>query len=114
MRDVTKMPGWADMLRMVCEPHEDYIWRVWIEPNGSVRVSYIGHCPIDTPRKAVYQTFESLPEWMKDRLAVLNMMPPNPTDSVVFGVGRRVDETTWWVVESAEERMRGTNARGQG
>ena len=100
------------MLKMVCNPHEDYIWRVWIDPDGTVVMSYIGYCPIDTKRRLEYQTVEDLPEWVKDRLAVLNMMPPDPNDSVVFGVGRRVDETTWWVVEPAEERMRGTNAGG--
>ena len=111
MRDITKMPGWVDMLKMVCEPYEDYIWRIQVQPEGHITMSYIGYCPIDTPRIASYSSLEKLPEWIKDRIAVLNMMPPNPTDSIVFGVGRRVNEETWWVVEPAEERMRGTDAR---
>lgn len=76
-------------------------------------MNYIGYCPIDTNRRLEYLTLEEIPEWVKNRLAVLNMMPPNPTDSIVFGVGRRVDAVTWWVVEPAEERLRGTDARGK-
>ena len=107
MRDIRTLPGWVDMLHMVCEPYEDYIWRVVVSPDRSVVTNYIGYCPIDTEPRVEYQSFENLPEWVKDRIAVLNMMPPNPTDSVVFGVGRRVDETTWWVVEPAGSRLHG-------
>ncbi len=110
MTEDKRYPAWADMLNMVCHAHEDYVWRIKMEPEGKVVMSYIGYCPVDTPRLIVYSSFEKIPEWVKDRLAVLNMMPPNPTDSAVFGVGRRVDEDTWWVVETAEERLRGTNA----
>jgi hypothetical protein len=110
--DVAKLPAWVDMFHMICEPYEDYIWRVSFEKNGAIDVRYIGYCPIDTPRREVYRTFESLPEWMKDRLAVLNMMPPDPLSSVVFGVGRRIDETTWWVVEPGRARLSGTDTRG--
>jgi hypothetical protein len=108
--DITRQRGWADMLQMVCHAYEDYIWRIQMHPDRSIVMSYIGYCPIDTPRRVEYPTIEDIPEWVKDRLAVLNMMPPNPTDSVVFGVGRRVDASTWWVVEPAEERLRGTDA----
>ena len=102
------------MARMViCNENEDYIWRVEVLPDGSVTMQYIGYCPIDTEKSLEYQSYEELPEWAKDRMAVLNMMPPHPNESVVFGVGRRIDATTWWIVEQPEERLRGNDTRSE-
>ena len=105
--------GRSSIARMICAENEDYIWRVYKKPNGSIAMQYIGWCPIDTEHDLEYQSYGELPEWVKDRLAVLNMMPPHPNDSVVFGVGRRVDLDKWWIVEPAEERLRGTRTGGE-
>ena len=110
MTEVVNQLGQFRLLEMVCNPHEDYIWRVLVCPDGSVVMSYIGYCPIDTQRRLEYSSVNMLPEWAKDRMAVLNMMPPNANESVIFGVGRRIDETIWWIVEPAEERLHGTDA----
>jgi hypothetical protein len=89
-------------LRMMCDPAEDYVWRVIFWDTSSIGVEYIGNLPIDCKRSAYYYTFDTLPEWVKDRIAVLNMLPPDPNESVVYGVGRRVDEVTYWIVQPME------------
>ena len=89
-------------LRMICNVDEDYVWRVMFTPDNSIYMTYIGFSPIDSSREYRYDTYDDAPEWVKDRLAVLNMMPPNPKDSPVFGVGRRIDPDTFWIVQPME------------
>lgn len=86
-------------LKMICAPESDYVWRVHIKSDTSVEVKYIGYNPIDGKRSTVYATFDMIPDWMQGRIAVLRMMPPDPQESVVFGVGRRVSEDVYWVVQ---------------
>jgi hypothetical protein len=88
------------MLRMICDPENDVVWRVTVG-DPDVRMSYIGYVkrrPYDYEVRE-YSSIDKTPEWVKDRIAVLNMMPPNPNESVVYGVGRRVDRNTFWIVE---------------
>lgn len=86
-------------LHMICDPDTDFVWRIEEKDNGSVESIYIGFCPIDSERTKTYTTSQELPEWIQDRVAVLRMMPPDPNKSIVYGVGRRVSETIYWVVE---------------
>lgn len=86
-------------LSMICTPESDYVWRVHMLPRGRVEIKYIGYNPIDEERTKVYSTFEEIPEWIRGRVAVLQMMPADPQESVVFGVGRRVSEDVYWVVQ---------------
>jgi hypothetical protein len=85
-------------LRMVCDDELDYPWRVTMQPCGAVHLSYIGYLPIDGPRAQSYNTIEDAPSWVQDRVAVLNMLEPNPHTSKVFGVGRRINGSVYWVV----------------
>jgi len=48
---------------------------------------------------AHFNTPEDMPEWMRDRLAVLMMMSYEPPTKLVTGVGRRIDERIFWVIE---------------
>ena len=86
-------------LHMICDPEKDYIWRIELHEGGSVTSKYIGFCPIDEDRDIEYQDISDVPDWIQHRIAALRMMPPNPNDSVVYGVGRRVDESIYWVVQ---------------
>lgn len=88
-----------EWLAAVCEPESDMVWRLEEKEDGSVEAIYIGFGPIDSDRIKLYANFGSLPEWMQDRVAVLRMMPCDPHESVVFGVGRRIAEETFWVVQ---------------
>jgi hypothetical protein len=86
------------MLRMICDPENDVVWRVTVG-DPDVTMSYIGYLKRHDYKSIEYSTLDKAPEWVKDRLAVLNMMPSNPNESVVYGVGRRVDRNTFWIVE---------------
>jgi hypothetical protein len=86
-------------LRMVCDPMQDYVWRVSIGLDNAIRSTYIGFCSIDGSRTYTYYPPETAPDWLIDRLAVLQLMPPDPESSVVFGVGRRIDDRVYWVVQ---------------
>jgi len=98
IRDVQRSPGWVNMLRMICDPDQDVVWRVTVG-DPEVRMSYIGYVKRYDYSAREYSTLDNAPEWVKHRLAVLNMMPANPNESVVRGVGRRVDHNTFWIVE---------------
>jgi hypothetical protein len=86
------------LMHMVCNPDADFIWRIEERNDGTVESMYIGFLPIDSGRVTHYNSGDDLPEWIKDRIAVLRMLPPKSTESVVFGVGRRIDTNIFWVV----------------
>jgi hypothetical protein len=90
------------LMEMVCNPAEDYLWRLYIDESDSVIMEYIGSVPITTDRKILYPCLDMCPEWVKDRVAVLYMLPPNPIDSIVFGVGRRTGPHSFWIVAPGE------------
>jgi hypothetical protein len=104
VHEIRNHPGWRGMLQMICDPEQDVVWRVAFHANGSLNMSYIGYVkrrPHDYEVRE-YSSIDKTPEWVKDKLAVLNMMPPNPNESVVYGVGRRVDHRTFWIVEPSD------------
>jgi hypothetical protein len=89
----------ADMVLEMAAADTDAFWRIEEFADGQVRSMYIGFAPIDSKRVIDYNSSSDLPEWVKDRVAVLRMLPCDPTNSVVFGVGRRISEHVFWVVE---------------
>lgn len=102
---VSRIPGvatcalTASMVLTMAKSDTDAVWRVEERPDGRVETMYIGFSPIDSERVILYEDSSELPEWVKDRVAVLRMMPCDPVTSVVFGVGRRISEHVFWVVE---------------
>lgn len=50
-------------------------------------------------QEGVYEDASKLPDWIQDRIAVLSMMSTEPPTKFVEGVGRRIDEHVFWVVE---------------
>lgn len=89
------------MVLAMAKSDTDEVWRVEEYPTGAVETMYIGFSPIDSERVILYEDSSELPEWINDRVAVLRMMPCNPVTSVVFGVGRRISEHVFWVVEGS-------------
>lgn len=85
-------------LYMICDIAIDYVWRVEVRGNDSVKLEYIGYIPIPGDRVKVYSTLDKAPEWVQDRLAVLRLMKADPIESAVYGVGRRVAENSFWIV----------------
>ena len=89
-------------LAMVCDPENDYVWRVDIHKDGGVTCKYIGYITIDTAQTVEYQSLQETPEWVQNGVAVLRMLPADIDLSLVKGLGRRISEDLFWVVQPME------------
>lgn len=78
---------------------DDKLYRVVIQ-NGKVSVSCFGMDLLDPQAQGEYDSVDDLPKWVQDRLAVLMITPAEPPTYEVQGVGRRIDEFTYWVYAS--------------
>ena len=76
--------------------HDDNTYRISVFPDG-VDVVCFGLESVDSVLEGHYDRIDDLPDWVKERLAVLNMMPPTPPTNSVDGVGRRISAHVYWV-----------------
>ena len=53
---------------------------------------------LDVHLDKYYNHVDDLPNWVKERLAVLMMTSPTPPTEPVEGVGRRISENIFWVI----------------
>jgi hypothetical protein len=44
-----------------------------------------------------YNSVNDLPKWMQEKLALLMMTSAKPPTEEVDGVGRRIDDTVYWL-----------------
>jgi hypothetical protein len=95
-------PEGCTFLHMLTGPENEYVWRVALQPDDTVKCRYLGTAPIDTDSEVSYPTISDAPEWMQNHVAVLNMLEENPHTSLIEGVGRRVSATVFWVVQPLE------------
>ena len=80
------------------EPTPDTLHRVSIrEDMNTVDVLTLGMC-VDDPMDGVY-TLEQLPVWMQEKISVLAICDPTPPNESIKGVGKRVNESTYWIYE---------------
>lgn len=89
----------AGLLHMhdVTDPiHDDNTYRISVFPDG-VDVICFGLESVDSQLEGHYDGIDLLPNWVKERLAVLNMMPATPPTNTVDGVGRRISAHVYWV-----------------
>ena len=77
-------------------PHDDNTYRVSVFPDG-VDIVCFGLESVDSQLEGHYDRIDDLPDWVKERLAVLNMMPSTPPTNSVDGVGRRISAHVYWV-----------------
>lgn len=77
-------------------PHDDNIYRVSVFPDG-VDIVCFGLESVDSCLEGHYDDANDLPNWVKERLAVLNMIPSTPPTNEVDGVGRRISGHVYWV-----------------
>ena len=83
--------------------YDKAVYRVAFDPGTSyVDVFSIGIDSVDSSLCGKYKSQEALPEWMRDRLAVLNIMSAKPPTTEVEGVGRRIDANVFWVYAEKE------------
>ena len=96
-----------DITTATCELHpektawmsmvgDDNIYRVQMKPDG-IYVVCFGLESIDSCLSGHYDRIDDLPNWVKERLAILNMMSSTPPTNEVEGVGRRISERVYWV-----------------
>lgn len=75
---------------------DDSIYRVSVFPDG-VDVVCLGLESVDSCLEGHYDQIDDLPNWVKERLAILNMIPPTTPTQEVEGVGRRISGHVYWV-----------------
>lgn len=65
--------------------------------DGSVTIINFSLEMLDNDISGWYSEVDLLPDWVKDRLALLMMVDPTPPTKYVDGVGRRISETVFWI-----------------
>ena len=65
--------------------------------DGSVTIINFSLEMLDNDVSGWYSEVDLLPDWVKDRLALLMMVDPTPPTKYVDGVGRRISETVFWI-----------------
>ena len=65
--------------------------------DGSVTIINFSLEMLDNDVSGWYSEVDLLPDWEKDRLALLMMVDPIPPTKYVDGVGRRISETVFWI-----------------
>ena len=76
----------------------DTVYRVVLnEETKLVHVISFGMEKVEVSPERVYNSANDLPKWMQERVALLMMTSAKPPTEEVDGVGRRIDETTYWL-----------------
>lgn len=75
---------------------DEKIYRVSIFPDG-VDVICLGLDSVDSTLEGHYDHVDDLPDWVKERIAVLSMMSATPPTKVIEGIGRRISKSVYWV-----------------
>ena len=84
----------ADMV--MDKVHDDNIYRVSVFPDG-IDIICFGLSSIDSHINGHYDRSDDLPNWVKERLAVLMITSGTPPTQEVAGVGRRISSHVYWV-----------------
>lgn len=80
------------------EAYDNSTYRVMIHSaTKNVEVMCFGMSPVDKSVEGVYDSYDQLPEWMRDRLAGLSILPIPPPPQDVDGVGTRISGNIYWV-----------------
>ena len=75
---------------------DDNIYRVGIFPDG-IDVMCFGLSSVDSGIDGHYDLSDDLPDWVKERLAVLMILSSTPPTPEVAGIGRRISSHVYWV-----------------
>lgn len=76
---------------------KDYYRVAFDTVQAKISVTYLGIESVDDSLSSDYDCVEQLPQWMQERLAMLNMLSYEPPTEIVDGVGRRISKSTYWV-----------------
>jgi len=79
---------------------DDKLYRVQVQRDtNNIEVTCIGIARVDAKAEGMYCSVDALPKWVQERLAVLMVASHKPVTTFIDGVGRRIDETTYWIVQ---------------
>ena len=83
------------------DTQRDPMYRVILDGSGenSIKVQCIGMYCVDSMVDGSYSGMEELPQWMQEKVALLMMTSYIPPTIDVKGVGRRINERTFWVYQ---------------
>ena len=84
-------------LQMVTDQPASTIYRIHIEHDNAVDVTCIGLESVDSALEGTYDSLDTLPEWVQERIAVLSMLSATPPTQDIPSVGRRITNRTYWV-----------------
>lgn len=84
------------MAEMLTERDDDNIYRVSIFPDG-IDIVCFGLSSVDSELEGHYDDTDALPQWVKERLAVLMITSVTPPTQEVAGIGRRISSHVYWV-----------------
>lgn len=76
------------------------LWRVTYEVGVPIHAVSID-LPVsdEDGTEHTFPSWEDLPEWMQDRIRALGMITGKPPTGWIDGIGRRMSDTVYWVVE---------------
>ena len=83
-------------LKMAAAEHDDNVYRVVVFHDG-VDVMCFGLASVDSHIDGHYDSPDDLPNWVKERLAVLMITTGTPPTTEVVGIGRRISNHVYWV-----------------
>jgi len=86
----------ATLMDMETEVHDDNIYRVSVFPDG-IDILCFGLSSVDSGIDGHYDKTDDLPNWVKERIAVLMITSGTPPTQEVAGVGRRISSHVYWV-----------------
>jgi hypothetical protein len=87
---------------MICDELKEELWRLEHIGDDQWHMIYLGWPKIEPPRELVFSGAE-MPEWVKNRLAVLRMLDIGFDNSKVGGVGARIRADEYWVVKTESD-----------
>ena len=65
---------------------------------NSIEVTCLGMNCVDQECEGLYDLEDDeIPEWLEEKLSVLMLCDHTPTTEPVEGIGRRIDEHTFWI-----------------
>lgn len=76
------------------------LWRVTLKPGAPIQAVSID-MPIsdEDGTEHSFADWDALPEWMQDRIRALGMITGKPPTDWIDGIGRRMSDDVYWVLE---------------
>ena len=88
---------------------DDNTYRIRLT-GGGIEVLCFGIESVDSKLEGYYDSVDELPDWVKERLAVLMVLDSTPPTGELAGVGRRISAHVFWVYAPGTASSASTSA----